>query len=851
MTQLAELSADNRLAPAPPEPPQSPFVRRLTALFRRYIALAQRGPGRLLAGFLLLSGLSLVPISQLDLHTDLAELLPDDHPAVQALRRVSPRQVSSTNLVVILESPDAAANRRLAEALRPALQRLVGSTFSEVTFAPDRTVPDYARRWQWLYANLSELTSAESLLDRLIARRTSPLVVDLEGDPEAELSALRARLDQSLPPRSDSGYFEYQSAADHGPVRHYLGILLWRRGDGLATAGDHETLAIVEQLVAQQNPRRFHPQMNVEYSGAIAMAIDEHNAVRQDLTRATAVCALLVLLAIYLYFRRLALLAVVGAPAVLGVLWALALSRYTIHYLNANTAFLISIILGNGINSPIILLARYGEERRAGQPPAAALLTALPRTLPATLVATLAASIAYGCLLLTSLRGFNQFGMVGGAGMVMTWALTFLLVPPLLLFGEQRWPNALTPRPALVRGPFVWLGRLAQRRPGALLLVALGLAAAAAVPALRYARDPIEYNFDNLRTDNPATARRWELMYRLGLGNLGAGYIARDGVILVDAAEQADAVADALLAQDRALGDKRVLEAVRTLHKVLPEQQDEKLAVLARIRAKIDRHRSLVDEKEWAALVPWRPPDELRRLTVADLPARLRENFTEVDGTLGRLIGIDADPHRFDENNGHELIRLSRSLQVTALGKTWVAAASSTVFAGMLEVIEQDGPRVTLGALLGVSALILVAFGVRGGLLVLLAMAIGLGWLAGLLGMLGWKLNFLNFVALPITLGVGADYAANLWARIQLQGRGELAAIVADTGSAVALCSTTTIIGYSSLLLSSNRALQSFGRLADLGEVTCLLAALLALPALSRWGRAGSASGPPGRRCAD
>ena len=27
--------------------------------------------------------------------------------------------------------------------------------------------------------------------DRLIARRTSPLVVDLEGDPEAELTALR------------------------------------------------------------------------------------------------------------------------------------------------------------------------------------------------------------------------------------------------------------------------------------------------------------------------------------------------------------------------------------------------------------------------------------------------------------------------------------------------------------------------------------------------------------------------------------------------------------------------------------------------------------------------------------
>ena len=32
----------------------------------------------------------------------------------------------------------------------------------------------------------------------------------------------------------------------------------------------------------------------------------------------------------------------------------------------------------------------------------------------------------------------------------------------------------------------------------------------AALPALRYARDPLEYNFDHLRTDDPKAARLWE-----------------------------------------------------------------------------------------------------------------------------------------------------------------------------------------------------------------------------------------------------------------------------------------------------------------------------------------------------
>ena len=52
------------------------------------------------------------------------------------------------------------------------------------------------------------------------------------------------------------------------------------------------------------------------------------------------------------------------------------------------------------------------------------------------------------------------------------------------------------------------------------------------------------------------------------------------------------------------------------------------------------------------------------------------------------------------------------------------------------------------------------------------------------------------------------------------------------TGGAIFLCSVTTIIGYGSLLIAHNKALVSFGALAILGEVACLLAALAVLPSL-------------------
>ena len=98
-------------------------------------------------------------------------------------------------------------------------------------------------------------------------------------------------------------------------------------------------------------------------------------------------------------------------------------------------------------------------------------------------------------------------------------------------------------------------------------------------------------------------------------------------------------------------------------------------------------------------------------------------------------------------------------------------------------------------------------------------------------GALDLKLNFVNFAVLPITFGIGVDYAVNLYLRYREIGRGGAPAALAGSGGAVALCSITTILGYAALLMADNRTIFSFGLTAVLGEITCLSAALVALPA--------------------
>jgi predicted RND superfamily exporter protein len=92
---------------------------------------------------------------------------------------------------------------------------------------------------------------------------------------------------------------------------------------------------------------------------------------------------------------------------------------------------------------------------------------------------------------------------------------------------------------------------------------------------------------------------------------------------------------------------------------------------------------------------------------------------------------------------------------------------------------------------------------------------------------LGLKVNFLDFVALPITLGLGVDYGINM-----ARPRADAIATLRASGAAVLVCSVTTMIGYGSLLVSDNLAIRGFGRASLIGEVATVLAALVLVPAI-------------------
>src|SRR6185369_3669031 len=113
----------------------------------------------------------------------------------------------------------------------------------------------------------------------------------------------------------------------------------------------------------------YAPDMRMGFAGDVASRVEETRGLVTDLGVSSAVVFALVLAVIYWFYRSWAACPVLLVPVLFGALYTfgvVALPPLDITYLNSNTASLASIIVGNGINSGVILLARLQEQLRRG-----------------------------------------------------------------------------------------------------------------------------------------------------------------------------------------------------------------------------------------------------------------------------------------------------------------------------------------------------------------------------------------------------------------------------------------------------------------------------------------------------
>lgn len=784
------------------------------------------------------------------LRADVEALLPRKAPSVVALDELKGRMAGLKFLGVVVDT-GTPENLGAGEAFLDALAERVR------TYPPDlvrrvATGKDEERAFLEKHAALYlDTADLETIRDRIAARRDYEVGKstgfgldddDKSEPPSLDFSDIEQRAKQKLPPAKPKKNGEpdtrFSSAEQH------LSLLLIEAGpfDGPNGKQDKLLARVKADIAALGGTAKFAPGMSHGFTGDIAIAVEETEALMADLSLSSLLVLALVVAVIWLYFRWFRSVLILLPPLAIAAVCAFAtasLPPFGVTELNSNTAFLGSIVIGNGVNFAIILLARYVEERRGGAAPAEAMLTATRETRGGTLAAALAAGCSYLALAVTDFQGFRQFGFIGGLGMAGSWLAAYVLLPSLAVALDD---DAHGPRVGgtLLGAVFQAISRLVHAAPRAIV----GIAAVATIASIgvvaKAAPGSLELDMSRLRRRDTWTA---------GEGYWGRKMDALLGTyltpmaILTDDAEAMRRVRTAIdeVRKDPALAE--LLSHTRSVDDVLPADQEKKVAILKEIRQILTpKIRRSVPPERKDALDRFAGGDEPRVLRPEDLPTTFTRGLRENDGRMDRVVLVFPKTTRalWDGTRVTDLVGRLRAASAAAAGGTQTRpprlAGSLPISSDIVSSLGRDGPLATGAAFLGVVLVVIALFRFSQLTpLVLGTLTASVLWLAASTLGFGMRINFANFIAFPITFGIGVDYAVNVLTRWREGGPRAVEDAVRYAGSAVTLCSLTTVIGYSSLLLAENRALFLFGIMAVVGEIACLLGALLVAPAVLVW----------------
>ncbi len=761
--------------------------------------------------------------SRLDILGDFSNLLPPDADAVKDLHALQQRTRVLADYMIGIESQDPKVRTAASEAIRARFDAIDRDLVSGVM--ADRHAPkQFAWQNRFLYASLADLEAAKRALEQKIAE-ANPMYVSLEDEPAGGgdgADALETKLDKAKAEADDLAPFISKDGT--------LQLLVVRTAFPSDDSARGPKLNAIIFDIKRDIEAQF-PGVSVGVAGDVITSLIEHDSLLKGMVASTLVTIVLVVGALLLYYRSFLGVGALFWSLLVGVVATFAFTRLSIGHLNIASAFLSSIVIGNGINCGLILLGRYQEELLTDPNPAVALPAAVRGAAPGTLVATLTASVAYGSLTVTPFRGFRDFGIIGAVGMLLCWISAFTVLPAALTLLGSR----VKGRSA--EGMGRWLERIVPAHPRLVAALGLTLLAGTSAATLRYlTHDPLEDDLRNLRSYNAEldAEQAWMGKFDKQFG----GGISGGFVIGCDDEKETPGVVATLRAVDANKPDNQhMFHELSTLTDLLPTEQPQKLAVLADIRKLLDGHAmEHLSADDRARLAKLRPPDGLHALGYADLPDAMAWPYTEKDGARGRFIlaNTGGGVQGWSAKSLKHFAEVVRGLN---LGPSVIVAGSAFIFTDMLKAMSEDGPKATAAAMVGSAMVVLLVLGGGREARITLACA-GLG-ITGMLTaayVMGIKVNFLDFVALPITIGIGVDYGVNIVARARQAGASAEQKIgrkaLISTGPVVTLCSYTTVVGYASLLFSQNKGIHTFGLSAMIGELTCLSAALLLAPAL-------------------
>ena len=651
----------------------------------------------------------------------------------------------------------------------------------------------------------------------------------------------------------------------------HLHLLLLKSGSRNAPLSNKGT-TVVELRKLLEGLKGSSYGLRVRVTGLPVMLHDEKKTCTEDSLRSAQLSIAIIVVVFAVGFGGFVRPLMAVAALLVGLGWTLAYAAISVGHLNFITVSMVTMLMGLGIDFGIHLLFRFEEEYGQGALPEEALKSTLEGTGVDIFVGACATAAAFLALTQAEFRGIADLGVIASGGVLLCFLSTVTVLPAFLALAPGKRSERLAHS--------TWLEWIeSQLLSRAKYLTLLG-ALLVFVAILGASRVGFSYNLLDVQAQELASVKTEREMI--------ADYKSTvlSGACVASNAKEARQVAARLrklpsvaqvttlasLIPEASTEKTRLVQRIVELAKDLPEPQGVPLERAGDLLALKKKMKEMEKDPKSSRLMPEvrRAVEEIKQiaegmqpgpiqdglgnfqehllgdarvllrllksqkampLTVGDLPKEMLIRTVSPEGK--HLLNVVPAKNIWERENLEQFLRETSNEKNPLVGHPVVQGHILDAFHRAFQVT----PWYTLLGVMGVLFIYLrrpVPL-----LLSLMPTAVGVLVIFATMGFVGMEFNVVNFVALPISVGIGAVYGVHTFHR--MRELGDETVLSSSTGPALILSGVTTIAGFASLMTAHHRGLASLGFVISVGVAANFVVSLVFLPALRRtvrtWGK--------------
>jgi len=795
-TPLMQAQQLNSRPQDPPSPDKPSFAQAQARFIAKHAAW-------ILIAFSITTALLLPYVSRLKLHANFLDLLPPAHPSVKNLKELTSHVGGTSFLIVVFESPDEEAVRRVSEQF----SQKAGS-FEQVEYVDNRTnIPAFQNR-KLLFLTLESLQKLKQNVNDIVGhyrRKTNPLFVDLldEKPPAVDLKSLE--LEQKV---YRIGGFSAQERDS------YMRVVLLKPKHPVSEFMKSELLFEEVARAFKEIKQGVKHPVTLGLTGPYRTRYNEYKTITRDLKRTGMMVMIFLALVNFIAFRNFRSIIYAYLPLVIGTVWIWAFAEATVGYLNLITAFLAAILFGMGGDYTFHILVSFEEDYRlTGNVEKALEMTysELWKPLWSSMWTT---AVVFYAMIISEFEGFRHFGIIAGVGIVISFVIVLYVQPSLIVLGERFFPAKRRPV------------RQSQVIPKTAIYVVIILGVLFSVYSIfQVPRVKFNYDFTDLRSKgDDAIVLSEKIGSHFGVRLMPVAFITPDREAASKLAVEINHYIET--------HPETTFDFVAFLGTHVPREQEAKIAVLHEIRGVLDKHDAMIQKMEPGPqnkIVELKQQLKATPLGLEDLPAGIRQQYEGKDQKIS-IVFVYPRIRILDGQNAKRFVKELRTLKLPPNVKL---AGEPVIYADILRLLERDTP-IALG--ISVITVFLLVFRhfkrLDHVLWVHAPFLVGVLWMMGMMAAGNLKFNFFNMVIVPSVLGVGIDNGIYIFDRYRERKNENFFETMRKSLKGVLLSSATNISGFASLMFATHAGVSSMGKLGVFGFVSCLLASVFFVPAL-------------------